>query len=422
MRKYDELMTEHQALQKQLADGRDSLELGRVERYISQLREAGVNISNLQHRDQLRTILTYWGAFVYEESGRFPLTQLAPYEPDAIPGPDEPHIAPQEKIPTSKETLLWYILAFAITVVLVWAAVAFAWPRLSTPKIAIESPFMLQEIVCVPQTSCPLTVKGSVTRGLMSRTDPIDLCVLTFIHPESSSLWYPWKARGPDESGVWEGRLGLGSFKSPPAPDQEFGVVASLVTCAWFLQNLKPADDFGNYLPVASSRVITVTPVITSPVELAPQLSQLDAEYVPFSSSRNLDQVMEMSWVDGNEAGKLGLHTSFSSSPRAFGGWSIKLPPGNSLDARNLRSVSFWVKGEKAEENFEAKLQDVTGLEVAVQVARYAEITTEWQKVSIPLQDFAAQGLDLANVQVLTFGFREEFGDVAIVVGEIVFE
>jgi len=64
MHEYDGLVAEHRALQKQLTDEPDSLSLDRVERFIAQIREAGADIGDLQHRDQLRAILTYWGAFI----------------------------------------------------------------------------------------------------------------------------------------------------------------------------------------------------------------------------------------------------------------------------------------------------------------------------------------------------------------------
>jgi len=77
---YQELIAEHQALQKQLDEHPDSVETGRVLRLIGQTREAGAYIGNSQQREQLRAILRHWGAFVYQRTGEYPATQLVPYE------------------------------------------------------------------------------------------------------------------------------------------------------------------------------------------------------------------------------------------------------------------------------------------------------------------------------------------------------
>jgi LysM repeat protein len=81
MIEYQELIAEHQALQKLLADQPQALEMERVLDLIAQARDTGVYIGNPWRREQLRAILRYWGAFVYERTGEFPPTQLAPYEP-----------------------------------------------------------------------------------------------------------------------------------------------------------------------------------------------------------------------------------------------------------------------------------------------------------------------------------------------------
>jgi LysM repeat protein len=81
MSEYQELIAEHHALQKLLADQPQALEMERVLGLIAQVRDTGVYIGNPWRREQLRAILRYWGAFVYERTGEFPPTQLAPYEP-----------------------------------------------------------------------------------------------------------------------------------------------------------------------------------------------------------------------------------------------------------------------------------------------------------------------------------------------------
>jgi LysM repeat protein len=81
MSEYQELIAEHQALQNLLADHPQALEMERVLDLIAQVRDSGVYIGNPWRREQLRAILRHWGTFVYERTGEFPPTQLAPYEP-----------------------------------------------------------------------------------------------------------------------------------------------------------------------------------------------------------------------------------------------------------------------------------------------------------------------------------------------------
>jgi hypothetical protein len=84
MTEYQELIAEHQALQKLLADQPQALEMERVLGLVAQVRDAGVYIGDPWRREQLRAILRHWGAFVYERTGEFPPTQLAPYEPRSV--------------------------------------------------------------------------------------------------------------------------------------------------------------------------------------------------------------------------------------------------------------------------------------------------------------------------------------------------
>jgi hypothetical protein len=80
MSEYQELIAVHRALQKQLADQPDTVDMEIVLRLVAQTRDAGEHIGDSQQREQLRAILKHWGAFVYERRGEYPATQLAPHE------------------------------------------------------------------------------------------------------------------------------------------------------------------------------------------------------------------------------------------------------------------------------------------------------------------------------------------------------
>lgn len=79
---YQELLAEHRALQAQRADAPQSLDVQRVLRLIERAHQAGEQIGNPRQRDQLREILNVWRAFVFEQTGQYPPTQIKPFRPD----------------------------------------------------------------------------------------------------------------------------------------------------------------------------------------------------------------------------------------------------------------------------------------------------------------------------------------------------
>jgi hypothetical protein len=80
MSDYQAIVAEHQALQEQLAERPEDLNLERVRRLIARARDAGEYVGEPQRRERLRAILKHWAAFVYERTGEFPPSQLAPFE------------------------------------------------------------------------------------------------------------------------------------------------------------------------------------------------------------------------------------------------------------------------------------------------------------------------------------------------------
>jgi LysM repeat protein len=122
MSEYQELIAEHQALQNLLADHPQALEMERVLDLIAQVRDSGVYIGNPWRREQLRAILRYWGAFVYERTGEFPPTQLAPYEPRDVVSQAMVWLGSSESQWGLLRLLLWGLLGlfvFAIAWVLI---------------------------------------------------------------------------------------------------------------------------------------------------------------------------------------------------------------------------------------------------------------------------------------------------------------
>jgi len=82
-------------------------------------------------------------------------------------------------------------------------------------------------------------------------------------------------------------------------------------------------------------------------------------------------------------------------------------------DLSQFATMTFWIKGAKGGETFEIGMNDTISnkREDAVMVGsihRYLArgVTTEWQQVAVPLQDFF--GADLTRVFSIVFNFNEE--------------
>jgi hypothetical protein len=75
---YDQIMAQHLALQEDLSNDPDSVQLEDVQTFVRQARKAGADVADIEQRDQLRKVLRQWGAFIYERTGEYPAVQLAP--------------------------------------------------------------------------------------------------------------------------------------------------------------------------------------------------------------------------------------------------------------------------------------------------------------------------------------------------------
>ncbi len=105
-------------------------------------------------------------------------------------------------------------------------------------------------------------------------------------------------------------------------------------------------------------------------------------------------------------------------------GWGISL---NGFDAAKLGATTlvFWVRGSQGGETFEVGLKDTSGradAEKKVQISDYinGQVTTEWQKVEIPLSRFS--GVDTSTLDNVNFGFNFSHGRGTIFVDILAFD
>ena len=126
-----------------------------------------------------------------------------------------------------------------------------------------------------------------------------------------------------------------------------------------------------------------------------------------------------------------------TGGPYDSGGWCgyytiLKTGP-KYLDAMNFTNVTFWVKGEKGGENFKVGLADrhweqvgdsLKSDDITAYLSPNNQITTEWQKATIPLDVFFLDMKEVASLAICFEGdcFPEGDGRGMIYIDDIAFE
>ena len=83
---YDQLIAQHQNLQKSETAPATAERVEQVKAFIADVVAAGADIAITRQREQLRSILRYWSAWVYDRTKEYPPAQLVPYaEIGAVP-------------------------------------------------------------------------------------------------------------------------------------------------------------------------------------------------------------------------------------------------------------------------------------------------------------------------------------------------
>lgn len=126
-----------------------------------------------------------------------------------------------------------------------------------------------------------------------------------------------------------------------------------------------------------------------------------------------------------------------TGGPYGTGGWcgyySILKAGHKYFDATGFTKLTFWVKGRRGGENFKIGLADkhwegvgdsVKSEEVISYITPTARITQEWQKVTIPLDEFFVEMSELASLSICFDGdcFPEGAGKGTVYIDELAFE
>jgi len=110
-RKLRHLEKKHRQLERRVREEEyDAEQLAEVRQFIGELRQAGADIAEVAERDRLRAMLRSWGTFVYEHTGKFPITDLASPRPPGL---------------WKRMAALWPLLRRAIPALILIAIIAF---------------------------------------------------------------------------------------------------------------------------------------------------------------------------------------------------------------------------------------------------------------------------------------------------------
>ncbi len=121
MGKYDDLVAQHLSLQQQLNNEPDSVTLEQVKSFIEEVRVSGKEIGDGRQREELRAILRYWAAHVYDQTKEYPSARLASNASGVFSQPDPP---PAE--PSARRAPWWIWLALAaLAAIVLWGLTFF---------------------------------------------------------------------------------------------------------------------------------------------------------------------------------------------------------------------------------------------------------------------------------------------------------
>ena len=94
-----------------------------------------------------------------------------------------------------------------------------------------------------------------------------------------------------------------------------------------------------------------------------------------------------------SEKGKVA-GARYDIKPEGWGGWGASLKGG---DYSGYKFLAMDLKGDKGGESFEVGLRDTKGQEKKKSISAYVDITQKWQRIFIPLSEFA--GVNLASLE-----------------------
>jgi RHS repeat-associated protein len=121
-----------------------------------------------------------------------------------------------------------------------------------------------------------------------------------------------------------------------------------------------------------------------------------------------------------NRCGDSGEGYRVSYSGVTGSGWAEVGENVVGLDASDYDTLSLCIKGAKGDEKPNIYLSDGF-LRTFVDIVNYVPVTASWQKVDIPLEDFAVQGVNITNLSYFEVMFEWEEMNGTIYLDDVLF-
>ncbi len=100
--------------------------------------------------------------------------------------------------------------------------------------------------------------------------------------------------------------------------------------------------------------------------------------------------------------GNIGNVNAYASDQKSFAGWTTDL---GGIDCSQCGTFSFRIRGAEGGENATLYLDD-GNFRWGVELAKITLVTTSWENVTIPLNEFAEYGIDLTHLSELQLVFE----------------
>jgi hypothetical protein len=161
--------------------------------------------------------------------------------------------------------------------------------------------------------------------------------------------------------------------------------------------------------------------VIVDQIEFRKEIGSLRVDNFERFNGRNLLGGNQLTFVSGAAAingqyskgspngiyrlsygGNIGAINAYASEVKSYAGWTTEL---RGIDCSQCGTLSFRVRGAEGGENATIYLDD-GNFRWGAELAKYAKLSTSWQKIEIPLQEFAEYGVDLTHLAELKFVFE----------------
>jgi hypothetical protein len=145
-----------------------------------------------------------------------------------------------------------------------------------------------------------------------------------------------------------------------------------------------------------------------------PPPNNLNGSYGAFAPSASELTYVTIETLDdgikhGNDGSSMRLDYNVEKGG-SFNGFWMKLGPeeiGNNFDASQFGTLSFWIKGDPkvgVPKQVKVELKGDPGTRIGRQYIK--NITADWKKITLPLDKYASQGVDLSKLNEMVIVFE----------------